>query len=321
MAALREVLGDRAGDVICGDESLENYRRYSLQARESTEACQFDVAPYLEDGRKVLWVCNTVKDAIKAAREARRWSGIDPARIIVYHSRFRYRDRVKRQQEVLAEFAYFRAGERKGQRIREGPSLLIATQVCEMSLDISADVLVTAECPLPSLVQRLGRLNRYATSDDPWPCFVYPFQGEPYGDALTEMDATRNAVRDLSGMPCSQRDLASRLDSMTVSEEFERHSAWLDDGWVTEPVQLRDGDNSITVIREEDLAEIENELGPEHTRPTKWTSARLVPWTIPMLYQRNIVPISRKGGYPVAAAGVIHYDQQDGATWASENQR
>jgi hypothetical protein len=106
---------------------------------------------------------------------------------------------------------------------------------------------------------------------------------------------------------------------MTEAEEFECHSAWLDDGWLSEPAQLRNGDQSVTVIRGEDLKNIEDELGPEHARPRKWTSASLVPWTIPMLYRRGFVPVARKAGYPIVNAGDIQYDQHEGATWASED--
>ncbi|HEY7425607.1 MAG TPA: CRISPR-associated helicase Cas3' [Gemmataceae bacterium] len=325
MAALRKALGDRAGEVIRGDPEMEKYKRYRLESRDSAEACRKDVADALQAGKKVLWVCNTVGDAVKTAHEARAWVGISETKIIVYHSRFRYRDRVKRQNEVIDEFAYHTEGEQKGQRVKPGPCLVIATQVCEMSLDISADLMVAAECPLPALVQRLGRLNRYASADDPWPCLVYPFQGDPYnekpelvqtrGDYRPGMAATRGAVRKLAGQPCSQRDLAERLDRMTDAEKFEDYSAWLDDGWLSEPAQLRDGDGSITLIREEDLAEIVAELGPEHAKPSKWTSRSLVPWTIPMLYRRGFQPVRRMCGYPVAAQGTVAYSFEEGATW------
>jgi CRISPR-associated endonuclease/helicase Cas3 len=336
MAELRKVLGDRVGDEIRGDPVMEGHQRYRLEPRDSSAVCRAEVAAAVKAGKKVLCVCNTVGDAIKGARAAREWDGIDPRKIIVYHSRFRYRDRVRRQQEVIDEFAYDTEGPLMAQRVKPGASLIFATQVCEMSLDISADLMATAECPLPSLVQRLGRLNRYATADDPWPCLIYAFEGEPYnekpeliqtrGDFRAGMAATRKAVRELAGRPCSQRDLANRLNEMTEAEEFEDYSAWLDDGWLTEPAQLRDADGGITLIREEDLDEIERELGPEHARPSKWTSARLVPWTIPMLCRRGFQPIRRAGGYPVAAAGTVEYptdesgDPTEGARWAKNEQ-
>jgi CRISPR-associated endonuclease/helicase Cas3 len=330
LEALRKALGDRTGDVILGDQAMEGHKRYRLEPRESAPACQEQVVDTLKAEKRVIWVCNTVADAVKTAREARQWFGVAPDRIIVYHSRFRYRDRVERQKQVIAEFAYYNEGRQKGQRIVSGPCLVIATQVCEMSLDISADLMVTAECPLPSLVQRLGRLNRYAKSDDPWTCLVYPFQGNPYnereesiqthGDYRIGMAAARQAVKELAGQPCSQRDLAERLDQMIAAEEFEEYSAWLDDGWLTEPAQLRDGGNTITLIREEDLAAIKAELGPRNAKPSQWTASKLVPWTIPMLYPRRFQPVDRIGGYPVASQGDITYSEVEGAAWASENQ-
>jgi CRISPR-associated endonuclease/helicase Cas3 len=273
-------------------------------------------------------VCNTVGGAVETAGEASKWSGIARNNIIVYHSRFRYRDRVNRQKEVIAEFKYDDDAPPMKPRKKPGASLVISTQVCEMSLDISADLMVTAECPLPAFVQRLGRLNRFASSDDPWRCLAYPFQGDPYnerpewiqtrGDYRVGMAATRETLKELAGKACSQRDLAQRLDGMVDPERFETYSAWLDDGWLTEPAALRDGDASITLIREEDLAEIEAELGAEYAKPSKWTYRSLVPWTIPMLYRRDFRPERRASGYPVAASGTIGYRREGGASWQNK---
>jgi CRISPR-associated endonuclease/helicase Cas3 len=325
MAALRDVLGGRTGEVIRGDPAMEGYQRYQLEPRDSAESCRQEVADALRAGKKVLWVCNTVADAVQTVREAHEWAGVAAEKIIVYHSRFRYRDRVNRQKDVIAEFEYDDKAPNLKLRKKPGGTLVIATQVCEMSLDISADLMVTTECPLPSLVQRLGRLNRYAAADDPWKCLVYPFQGDPYnerpeliqtrGDFRAGMTAARKAVGDLAGQPCNQRELAQRLDGMADTEQFETYSAWLDDGWLTEPAQLRDGDASVTLIREEDLAEIERELGPEHAKPSKWTARSLVPWTIPMLWSKQFRPERRVGGYPVAATGTVAYCIEKGATW------
>ncbi len=320
ISALREVLGGRAGAVIRGDAALEGYKRYRLESRDSAASCQEAVAKALREGKKVLWVCNTVASAIKQAHDAYGWAGVDHENIIVYHSRFRYLDRVARQKQVIAEFEYYTKGEQIGQRVRAGPRLIIATQVCEMSLDISADLMVTAECPLPALGQRLGRLNRYAAADDPWPCLVYPFQGNPYADdaQIIGMAAARDVIRELAGSPCSQHDLAQRLNRMADAGEFDIYSAWLDDGWLSEPVQIRDADSGITLIREEDLAQIEHELGPEYRRPSKWTFRSLVPWTIPMLHQRGFHPERRAGGYPVAMAGTVAYCEKEGAEWQTQ---
>ena len=311
---LQEVLKGRFGEVIKGDDSIEKIKRYRLKACEE-KGCWGDVTQALADNKKVLWVCNTVGDAIRIAKDAEKHTKVKP---IVYHSRFRYRDRVDRQTDLLAEFR------------KPGSLLAITTQVCEMSLDISADLMVTAECPLPSLVQRLGRLNRYAVKDAPWTCLVYPFQGLPYnedpkgidlyGDCIVSMAATRSTVKELASQPCSQRDLAERLDAMVDAEEPDTYSALFDDGWVTEPMPVRDGDQSITVIREADVPEIEEMLGKNQ----KWWSAgKLAPWTIPMNLRKGLkfYEWDKAGPYPIASEDVLAYTIEEGAQWVATERK
>ena len=47
------------------------------------------------------------------------------------------------------------------------PRTVVATQCLEVGVDVSFDVLITEACPYPSLVQRIGRLNRFGTAIDP----------------------------------------------------------------------------------------------------------------------------------------------------------
>jgi CRISPR-associated endonuclease/helicase Cas3 len=325
MQMLEAVLGERLGPVIRGDPKLEGYKRYRLEKRDSAEACQAEVSEALRQKKKVLWVCNTVRDAIETARAAKKWAGIKEEGIIVYHSRFRYRDRVNRQKQVIGAFAYDRTKLKPWPRKKPEPILAITTQVCEMSLDISADLLVTAECPLPALVQRLGRLNRYADGDDPWLCLVYPFTGDPYnedpvlaqtrGDFRVQMEATRNAVAELHGKVCSQADLAERLKGMADQETPEQHSAWLDGGWLTEPMPVREGDQSITVIWSADLSAIEEKLGKDRR---KWTATKLVPWTIPMNLLRGLRLDEYAGPYPIMSQTLLSYCEKEGAEWVMQ---
>jgi CRISPR-associated endonuclease/helicase Cas3 len=209
LAALKEVLVTRIGNVIKGDKHLENIKRYQIEMRPSTQDCWTEVLNALAStsSNKVLWVCNTVRDAQKILAEARR-RRIAKESLLLYHSRFRYKNRVTRQEQVLAAF------DKKTTK----PCLAITTQVCEMSLDISANLLVTALAPLPSLVQRLGRLNRRAEQDDPWLCLVYPFAGRPYDgeEAQEQMEAAQGMIAEMGGKPYRQSDLARHLESMGV---------------------------------------------------------------------------------------------------------
>lgn len=67
---------------------------------------------------------------------------------MLIHSRFRRKDRAGLEDDI-DRF-----------EIQEGPCVICATQVVEVSLDISFDCMITDAAPLDSLVQRFGRVNR-----------------------------------------------------------------------------------------------------------------------------------------------------------------
>ena len=75
-------------------------------------------------GKRVLWVVNQVSRAVNCVE----LSNIG-VRLICYHSRFKLDDRVNRHQETVNALM---AG--------QPAAVVISTQVCEMSLDIDADV-------------------------------------------------------------------------------------------------------------------------------------------------------------------------------------
>jgi CRISPR/Cas system-associated endonuclease/helicase Cas3 len=49
-------------------------------------------------------------------------------------------------------------------------AILVATQICELSLDISADMQLTDLAPIDALSQRGGRLHRNGTVPRPEKC-------------------------------------------------------------------------------------------------------------------------------------------------------
>jgi CRISPR-associated endonuclease/helicase Cas3 len=210
---------------IKGDSAQEAVKRYQLERRRSSDECWDDVIDVLNspDRNKVLWVCNTVSDAMKLYNRAK--TSNMPGKILLYHARFRYCDRVRRQNEVLNSFRL------------HGPVLVICNQICEMSLNISSDMLVTAHSPLPALIQRLGRLNRFAEKDDPRPCLIYEFSGQPYAneEQILQMKATDQMLETIKGIPICQSDLAKWLNDTDSREEYGVSSA-LSLGTLNSPV-------------------------------------------------------------------------------------
>lgn len=102
---------------------------------------------------KVLLVANTVAQAqlwAKQIRENEAFAHLDnKEQFVLLHSRFKRKDRNEREERL--------------QKVLEPgtlPCICVSTQVVEVSLDISFDVIITQAAPIDSLVQRLGRVNR-----------------------------------------------------------------------------------------------------------------------------------------------------------------
>ena len=100
--------------------------------------------------RRTLVICNTVRKAriLFAALLDELTEDSDPPELLLLHSRFRREDRK----------AIFRRVEKP--RVDSRGQIIVATQVIEAGVDISSAAIWTEAAPLPSVVQRLGRLNR-----------------------------------------------------------------------------------------------------------------------------------------------------------------
>jgi CRISPR-associated endonuclease/helicase Cas3 len=104
-------------------------------------------------GRCVVWVRNTVADAVASWRE---WNTAYPdCRAVLYHARFALSDRIRIGKEIGAAFGPDSASDTRRGR------LVIATQVIEQSLDVDFDDMVTDLAPIDLVIQRAGRLQRH----------------------------------------------------------------------------------------------------------------------------------------------------------------
>ncbi|MCA2980809.1 MAG: CRISPR-associated endonuclease Cas3'' [Myxococcaceae bacterium] len=108
-----------------------------------------------------LVVVNTVDRAVELAGALSgpgkgRRAAAEPTRpdLRLVHSRFRGQEREAWATTFL--------GRRHGADLAEAGRIIVATQVVEAGVDLSASLLVTDLAPWPSLVQRFGRCARYA---------------------------------------------------------------------------------------------------------------------------------------------------------------
>lgn len=297
--ALRDVLKRFRGielKPITGPEDLETLARYrKAQAADSDPLPQ--VVETIKAGGKVLWVCNTVK-RVMAAADAAEAAGLTP---MIYHSRFKYIDRVQRHKAVIDAF---------DRKKNAGPALAICSQVAEMSLDLSADLLVTDVAPVPALIQRLGRLNRKAVpapkgheppETKPF-LVVEPENNLPYTpDDLTVAKAW---LDKLSADGISQRHLAEAWKQTSVNPPDLVPSAWLDGGPTTTVTELREASPGITVLLRGDVEKIRK-------------SSDIGRYTLPMPPPPKSVDwrSEKYKGIPVVPTESVVYDELRGAQW------
>jgi CRISPR-associated endonuclease/helicase Cas3 len=159
---LREALAaavGRASEIVASGETHERFRRHRLLLAEGELVDPETVARIAGSARRgmaVLVVATTVARAQAIWSELRRPEHLGSAAkgVRLLHSRFCARDRFLKELEVRASLAT------DGQRLPGEPTVLVATQVVEVSLDIDFDVLFSDPAPLEALVQRFGRVNR-----------------------------------------------------------------------------------------------------------------------------------------------------------------
>ncbi|WP_330203419.1 CRISPR-associated helicase Cas3' [Cyanobacterium sp. Dongsha4] len=222
-------------------EEAETRPRYQINHTNQEEAKQKAIASY-EEGKRILWVVNTVDRCREISEELGNTLNTE---ILTYHSRFRLKDRKKRHQETVNAFQQ-----------TEKSVIAVTTQVCEMSLDLDAEVLITELAPISALVQRFGRSNRHGNFDFSQIWVYEPPKTSPY--TKNELESSSNFLSDIvSSNPVSQRLLAEKLQEYSLRERFSDGSSHFITGgyWATaEPFRESD-DYSVSGILDEDIQE------------------------------------------------------------------
>ena len=287
---------DSIGEVfeqVPGPTELETLLRY--QRLIDDDPWEIVEKSFKENG-KILWIVNTVNRALSFANEA-QVRGFQP---LMYHSRFRYVDRVRQHGRIIDAFK------------EEMPVLVIATQVAEISLDLSADLLITDLAPVATIIQRLGRLNRRSTPKNSMPpkpfIVIEPDTTAPYksNEFQDPFRISRLWLEHLGMGPLSQNTLAQTwiaLDREDRATSIE--SAWLDGGYETTPRHLRESTSGITVLLQKDATAVEQGLvDPVRVR---------IPMTMPKVSNWKRWP--KVAFSYVPPSEYLSYDSNQGARW------
>jgi CRISPR-associated endonuclease/helicase Cas3 len=118
------------------------------------------------DGARVLVIRNRVEDCVAVQEAVEAGLGPEESDLLLqvngtpapHHSRFAQADRTALDTAIEAAFG------------KESPIrgiVAVATQTVQMSLDLSASLMITDLCPVDVLLQRLGRLHRHGRDEHP----------------------------------------------------------------------------------------------------------------------------------------------------------
>jgi CRISPR-associated endonuclease/helicase Cas3 len=228
---------------------LEETERYQLHQVDSFNAAYEKAVEAYQEGKRVLWVVNTVDRCIAIAKQLEYK---DKITAITYHSRFTLADRQKVHSLTVEAFSSSQ------DRSNEGV-IAITTQVCEMSLDLDADVLITEIAPISSLVQRFGRANRHLFR--PFAdIYIYRLPDKlikPYDKE--ELLKSQEFLVSLGDGKISQYRLAQGLEDFAKAErQADGEATFLNSGYFATPGSFRDeSDYTIPCILDRDLPTVE----------------------------------------------------------------
>ena len=198
----QRALGRKIAEIsVSADESARLARRLNATKRLTDAPVSLDPPTKKNYARELarfvvekaapdaltLVILNRVGRAQETYRQLLRFK--PPAeQIALIHSRFRRGDERKKHERLLFG---------KGRRI------VVATQAIEAGVDVSARVLITELAPWSSLVQRLGRCNRYGVFVDGADAYWIDLQPKDARDdivlpyRLEELDEARRLIAPL----------------------------------------------------------------------------------------------------------------------------
>ncbi|MCX6602261.1 MAG: CRISPR-associated helicase Cas3', partial [Acidobacteria bacterium] len=127
--------------------------------------------------------------------------------IALLHGRFHAEDRGLKEQQIELT--------RGVGHTAPGGTILVATQVVEVSLNIDFDTLYSAAAPLEALLQRFGRVNRTSSPNRPLkPVNVFSNLDNPKPYQLETLVRALEALAPLNGLPLDESTLQNTLDQV-----------------------------------------------------------------------------------------------------------
>ena len=213
-------------EVNLNDDILDTFDRHVIHKADSIDSLTSIIDEAIQQKQKILLVCNQVRRAQSLYQNlSKRYPHTSK---MLVHSRFKRGSRSKLENDL-----------RNVYNNSTDSCLVVSTQVVEVSLDISFDLMITECAPIDSLIQRFGRINRKRTCETIGrykPIYVLNPPTEkgdalPYG--LEVLQRTFDALPN--GKVMKERETQALIDGVYQTIEFidiDLNSVFNEGKWV-----------------------------------------------------------------------------------------
>ncbi|MBL4561676.1 MAG: CRISPR-associated helicase Cas3' [Labilibaculum sp.] len=229
-----DILGkENVLEVKLDDKELTAFNRHTIHKLNDWNHTIEIISTAVYEDKKLLIVCNRIQHA---QEQYKKLSNLYPEiPILLIHSRFKKGDRDEKEQLLLG---LNEDGKANGNfNTSNKACIVVSTQVVEVSLDISFDLMITEAAPLDSLIQRFGRVNRKRDADTVGkfkPIYILA-PPEDEKEALPyDLEIINRSYATLPNNEVLQEnELQAKIDHVFTEIDFmkiEQHSVFKEDG-------------------------------------------------------------------------------------------
>jgi CRISPR-associated endonuclease/helicase Cas3 len=268
---IKEILGPKnVLETQLSDKELNQYNRHTIHKVKSWTETGEILDKAIESNQKVLVVCNKIKSAQKVYKNLCKAYPNIP--LLLLHSRFKRKDRQEKEQLLIGLDEH---GAPSGTfNTSSKACIVVSTQVVEVSLDISFDLMITECAPLDALIQRFGRVNRKRnenTIGKTKPIYILP---PPEGTKESRPYNPITLARSYNVLPDNEvlleRELQEKIDTVFTEIDFlriEEQSVFKEEGkWSISPlmngsswlVEILDIDSVVCITESDVTAYVES---------------------------------------------------------------
>jgi CRISPR-associated endonuclease/helicase Cas3 len=223
-------------EIKLSKEELDQFDRHIVHKIDSLDVAKEIIHTAVANNQKILIVLNKVKTAQDVFDCIREVYTSTPS--LLLHSRFKRSDRNVKESLLLG---MDENGNPTGEfNTGKLACIVVSTQIVEVSLDISFDVMITECAPLDALIQRFGRINRRRTQGSTGKYknvyVIAPPVDEKEARPYQVQTLKKSFDAIVNGQILKESDLQRKIDEVFTEINFlsiEEHSVFKSDGRFT----------------------------------------------------------------------------------------